>query len=424
MTLMKTTRMMVTAAAVAVMVLVLSLPGALRAEVLNDDEFGSLEIIDISVIEELTGVYTPVGLDFNLTRGSTYYPGDDLMIRFMGQHEMYVTIIDYSPDRTVKPLVVNEHTTLTDGGLHRETWWTIGSSLGKEYILMIVSRLPLTDARIETIALAPNEVELDETILKMAVNDFRVVASGRDPGVIVDMYSNSGHGNMNLLSIEDLGGTRLSEWDGVTRIPLSDFGYVMNYPMNTYPYNPWSYMYLYPYPKLVPTAYIDRYGFFSNIYYVIPSGPEIRTNLFDYANLGWLDDGIWIIPPGGSFEGKFRVGEYYSDYYFRVLPHLIQQNTSYQRLHVEINGYRLEPNIDFSGAIGFGGYYTYDPFAYYNAWPYMRPGQNTVRLYWPEDEEENFEIQMMDIIPIDVIENEFQEAQADEALVDADEIEE
>lgn len=419
MTIEKTYHIFAAVLAVAIMVFVLSIPGVLRAEVLNDDEFGSVEIIDFSVIEETAGIYTPVGLDFNVTRGGSLHPGDDLMIRYRGLHDNYISILDYSPDRKVKPLVMNEHLT-HEGGIERETWWTIGNSLGEEYIMMIVTNLPLTDEELETIALAPNEVEIESKIISVAVNDFRVIGTGRDPDMVVDMYEGPTQNSVDFLTLEDLGGQRLEGWDGVSRIPLSEFAVFVDYPLNTYPYNPWSYMYLYPYPRLKSITYMDRYSFFSNVYYIIPSGPEIRTNLFDYATTSWIDDGIWIVPPGGYWEGSFEVGDYYRDYYIRVLPHLIRENTSWQRLRIEINGTLVGSNIDWSGAIGFGQYYTYNPFSYYDGSLYMRPGNNTIRIYWPEDEQENLELQMIDIVPYEMLEDEVDEARADEELVDTE----
>ena len=411
----------VTVFAVAIMILMLSIPGVLRAEVMNDDELGSIEIIDISVIEDAARMFTPVGLDFNVNRSGSLYPGDDLMIRFRGQHDTYVSILDFTADREVKPLVMNEHVILGDGGLQRETWWTVGDSLGKEYIMMIVTNLPLTDEEMETIALAPNEVELEGKIVGVAINDFRVIGTGRDPDMIVDMYDDGDGNPVDYLTLEDIGGERLRPWDGITRIPLSDFAVYIDYPLNTYPYNPWRYMYLYPYARIKPITYMDRYGFFSNVYYIIPSGPEIRTNFLNYATTGWLDDGIIIIPPGGYWEGSFEVGDMYRDYYLRVLPYLIRENTSWQRLQIEINGTLVQSNIDFSGAIGFGEYYTYNPFGYYNAQLFMRPGNNMLRIYWPEDEEENLELQLVDIVPGDMVENEIDEARSDEELVDTGE---
>jgi len=48
---------------------------SLRAEILNDDEYGSMELVDLSVIESAAGMFTPVGLSFNVTRGGPIYPG-------------------------------------------------------------------------------------------------------------------------------------------------------------------------------------------------------------------------------------------------------------------------------------------------------------------------------------------------------------
>jgi uncharacterized protein (DUF427 family) len=316
--------------------------------------------------------------------------------------------------------VRNELLQHSDGGLDRETWWTVGDTIGAEFILMVATNLPLTDDELEAIALAPNEVEIADKIVSVAVNDFRVVETGRDPDVIVDTYGGSDQNGVNYLTLEDIGGQRLQNWDGVTRLPLSEFAVYYDYPLNTYPYNPWAYMYLYPYPQFKAITYLDRYGFMTNVYYIIPTGVDIRTNFLNYANTGWLDNGIWVIPPGGYWEGTFEVGDMYRDYYLRVLPFLVRENTSWQRLRVEINGTLVEPNIDFSGAIGFGDYYTYNPFGYYNAWLYMRPGNNTLRIYWPEDEEQNLELQMVDIVPTDIVSSEIDEARADEALVDTE----
>jgi hypothetical protein len=407
-------RIFTVACAFAIVGFVFAMPAAVKAEVLNDDELGSIEIVDISVIENAAGMFTPVGLAFNFSRGGTLNPGDDLMIQYRGLNDTYVSLLDYSPDRKVKPLVMNEHLLLTDGDIERETWWTVGDSLGKEYIMMIVTNLPLTDAELETISLAPDEVTLEGKIVSVAINDFRIVAPGRDPG----MYNSIDGDPVDTLSLEDIGGQPLNHWDGVTRIPLSDFGGYSVYPLNTYPYNPWGYMYLYPYPRIKPITYMDRYSFFSNVYYIIPSGPEIRTNFLNYATTGWLDDGVMIIPPGGYWEGSFEVGDMYRDYYLRVLPYLIRENTSWQQLQIQINGTLVTSNIDFSNAIGYGDYYTYNPFGYYNAQLYMRPGNNTFRIYWPQDEEENLELQLVDIVPSDMVTSEIDEAVADEELVD------
>ncbi|MCX6647181.1 MAG: hypothetical protein NTY09_12615 [bacterium] len=395
---------------------VFAMPATVRAEVLNDDELGSIEIVDISVIENAAGIFTPVGLAFNFARGGTLNPGDDLMIQYRGLNDTYISLLDYSPDRKVKPLMMNEHVLLTDGDIERETWWTVGDSLGKEYIMMIVTNLPLTDEELETISLAPDEVTLEGKIVCVAVNDFRVIGPGRDPG----MYNSIDGTPVETLSLEDIGGQPLNQWDGVTRLTLSDFGGYSIYPLNTYPYNPWGYMYLYPYPRIKPITYMDRYSFFSNVYYIIPSGPEIRTNFLNYATTGWLDDGVIVIPPGGYWEGSFEVGDMYRDYYLRVLPYLIRENTSWQQLQIQINGTLVQSNIDFSNAIGFGDYYTYNPFGYYNAQLFMRPGNNTLRIYWPQTEEENLELQLVDIVPSDMVDSEIDEAAADEVLVDTE----
>jgi len=409
-------RIIMMACAFAIVGFLLAMPAPVRAEVLNDDELGSIEIVDDSLIENAAGMFTPVGLAFNVARGGSLIPGDDLMIQYRGLNDTYVSLLDFTADRKVKPLVMNQHILLTDGELERETWWTVGDSLGKEYIMMIITNLPLTDDELQTIALAPDEVTIGDKIVSASVNDFRVVASGRDPG----MYNNLDGTSQNTLSIEDIGGTPLNQWDGVTRLTLSDFGGYSVYPLNTYPYNPWGYMYLYPYPRIKPITYMDRYSFFSNVYYIIPSGPEIRTNFMNIATTSWLDNGVMIIPPGGYWEGSFEVGDMYSDYYLRVLPYLMRENTSWQRLQIQINGTLVTSNIDFSNAIGYGDYYTYNPFGYYNANLYMRPGNNTFRIYWPQDEQENLELQLVDIVPSDMVNSEIDEAVADESLVDTE----
>ncbi len=353
-----------------------------NAEILNDDEFGTLEIIDLSVIETAADIFGPVGLRFNVTRGGPISPGREIIIFYHGFHDQYVSLLDYSPDRIVKPLLMNEHTILTEGGLDREYHGIIGDTLGREYILMIIHNLPLTDERLESIALAPNEIEPDEQILSIAVNDFQVVKPTWTP--------------RDTESRDEI-------FRDVDFIELDEFATFIDYPMNIYPYNPWPYMYLYPYARLRPREYINRIGPFSRNWYVVPIGNTLSSNFWDYASSGWIDDGVWIIPPGGYWQGNLRIDDPYTDYFLRILPYLVQENTSYMRLQVEINGTLVESSIDYTGAIGWGKYWTSDPFAYYDLYRLLRLGDNNVRLYWPEDEYKNLELQMVDMVPAEVI---------------------
>lgn len=364
-----------------------------RAEILNDDEFGSLEIADLSVIDAAADVFGPVGLTFNVTRGGPLRPGQEIAIHYHGQHECYVTILDFSPDRIVKPLVMNEQTKLTDGGLNGDYYGTVGEALGKEYVMMIISRLPLTDERIEELALAPNEIELGDEIVTVAVNDFTVVDAGYNANRVVEWGESVNSGNR-----------------GDSFIDLEEFATYLGYPLNTYPYDPWPYMYLYPYPRFRPSVYMEKYGPFSKIWYVVPTGTTITSNFWDYATSGWIDNGIWVIPPGGYWQGTFRPDDPYAAYYLRILPYLIRENTSYQRLQVEINGTLVQSSIDITGAIGWGEYWTTNPFAYYNLATLLHTGNNTIRLYWPEDQTENLELQMVDVAPTEVVSSEIEEA--------------
>ena len=117
-----------------------------------------------------------------------------------------------------------------------------------------------------------------------------------------------------------------------------------------------------------------------------------------------------VIPPGGYYQGTFRTDDPYASYWMRVLPYLIRENTSYLSLQMEINGTLVQPTFDISGAIGWGEYWTSDPFAYYSLDRILRTGDNTFRLYWPEDAGDNLRIQMMELVPREVIEEEIDEA--------------
>lgn len=377
------------------------------AEILNDDEYGSIEIIDFSVIEEAADNFSPVGLSFNVSRGGGLYPGDNVTIYFRGHHDKYVSILDFSPDRKVKPLVINEYTSLAEGGLERAYYSTVGDVTGREYVMLIVTELPVTDARLEEIALAPNEVELDEDILAVAINDFRVVPFGRNPNRVVEWGE----------SLRP--GMREGEF-----IELEDVALFLDYPLNTYPYNPWPYMHLYPRPIFRPRAYTERYGPFSRTWYVFPTGRKLESNFWDYATTGWIERGRWIIPPGGYWEGTFRADNPYADYLLRILPYTVRENNAYADLQVEINGTLVESSIDISGAIGWGEYWTSDPFAYYSLYNLLREGENTLTIYWPEDREENLELQMVDVQPEEVAEEEIEEAREAAADIVAAEEEE
>jgi len=364
-----------------------------RAEILNDDEFGWMEIIDFSVIEDAAGMFTPVGLSFNVSRGGYLHPGEEIMIRYRGQHDRYASLIDFSPDRIVKLLVMNEYTSLRDGHLARSYYGTLGDALGMEYIMLVISDLPLTDERLEELALAPNEIQLDTRILSVSVNDFNVVSYGRNPNRVVEWG-------------ESLHDTRVEG----NFIPLEDMGIDLGYPLNTYPYNPWRYMYLYPYPVFRPEVYRQQYGPFSKTWYVFPQGNTLANNFWDYTTAGWIDNGNFVIPPGGYWRGTFRADDPYASYFMRVLPYLARENESYLNLQIEINGTLVQPSIDITQAIGWGEYWTTDPFAYYDLSRLLRTGDNTVYLYWPETMDENLELQMMDMVPSEIAEAEFDEA--------------
>ena len=364
-----------------------------RSEILNDDEYGWIEIIDPSVIEEAASMFPPSTLSFNVGRGGPIYPGDRIVINYHSMHDCYASIIDYSPDRKVKPLVMNQQTSILDG-LDRSWHGTVGDAIGREYILLLVTRNPLTNQQLELMALAPNEIEIGDLVVYAAISDFRVVSRGRDPGIIQDWAeSHRGfHGNVRMIELEE-------------------FATYIDYPLNRYPYNPWPYMYLYPYPRFNPAVYTQKYGPFSKTWYVFPTSQRIQSNFWNYAYTGWIDDGIMVIPPGGYWQGSFRADDPYSSYWLRVLPYLIRENRSYLNLQMEINGTLVQPTFDITGAIGWGQYWTSDPFAYYSLDRLLRRGENTVRLYWPESEEENLELQMIDMVPSEVIESEIDEAQ-------------
>ncbi|HEX9743923.1 MAG TPA: hypothetical protein VGB30_00710 [bacterium] len=360
---------------------------SVRAEIMNDTEYGSLEIIDISVIENAADRFTPVGLSFNVTRGGTVYHGDQVIIKYRGIHERWVTILDYTPDRIVKPLVFNEKTSLLDG-LDREYTAEVGGATGDEYILMIVSTLPITDSQLETYALAPDEIEPGENILLVAVNNFRVAPRW-----------NTGD------SVVEWGNSLRSDYSDIGWIPLEEFATYINYPLNQPRYNPWRYMYLYPYPRIRPTTYINNFGPLTNTWYVIPQGNTIQSNFWNYSNTGWIDNGIWVIPPGGSWEGKFRLNDPYADYYLRVLP-FIARNSSMANYRVEINGTLVQPSIDITGAIGWGEYWTTNPFNYYSMQNFLRAGENDIRIYVPEDASDDLYIQLADVVPTETVQDE------------------
>jgi hypothetical protein len=368
-------------------------PVQARSEILNDDEYGWLEVVDLGVIEEAAGMFPPSSLRFNVGRSGPLSPGDEIVIYYHTWNDYYASLIDYSPDRKVKPLLVNEHTTILDQ-LDRSWAGTVGDAIGTEYILLLVTTQPLTDEELESMALAPNEIETGDKVFYAAVSDFNVVAGGRDPGVIQDWAeANRGYqGNVQM-------------------IELSDFATYIEYPLNRYPYNPWPYMYLYPYARFNPTAYVQRYGPFSKTWYVFPTMQKIECNFWDYAYTGWIDNGIMVIPPGGYWQGTFRADDPYSSYWLRVLPYLIRENRSYYSLRMEINGNLVEPTFDIRGAIGWGQYWTSDPFAYYSIDRFLRTGDNTIRLYWPESESEDLQLQMVDVVPTDVVTQEIDEAQ-------------
>ena len=372
--------------------------GASRAEILNDDEFGSIELRDFSVIESAADMFTPVGLRFDVSRGGPVYPGNDITIYYRGMHGMYATLLDYSSDplRKVKPLVMNELTRLNEGGLEREYVGAVGKTLGPEYIMLIITALPLSDARLEEIALAPNEVETGDEILSVAVNNFEVLSSlnlpDRNPDRPISIPIPIRHDMF---------------------IDLTDFQSYIDYPLNLYPYNPWPYMYLYPYPRFLPWAYSQSMGPLTQTWYVFPSEKNrLQSNFWDYASDAWIDNGLWIIPPGGSWQGTLRVDDPYTSYYLRILPYLARQNQSYlSLLQVEINGTLVQSNIDLSGAIGYGTYWTNNPFAYYNVNTLLHRGDNTIRLYWPQDQQDNMELQMLDVVPADTAVNEISHAE-------------
>lgn len=376
--------------------------GAANAEILNDDEYGSIEIIDFSVIEDAVGMFGAVGLSFNVSRGGAFYPGDDITIYFRGNNDRYVSLLDFSPDRKVKPLVINEYTSLLDGGLERAYYSTVGDVTGREYVLLLVTALPITDEGLEEIALAPNEIELDDQIISVAINDFQVVPTGRNPNRVVE-WGESLHPGM-----------REGEF-----IELEDVALYLDYPLNRYPYNPWPYMHLYPRAVFRPRAYTEMYGPFSRTWYVFPTGQRLESNFWDYATTGWIENGRWIIPPGGYWQGSFRADNPYSDYLVRILPYMIRENNA--SLQVEINGTLVESSIDISGAIGWGDYWTSDPFAYYSLHNLLREGENTLSIYWPEEMEENLELQMIDVQSEEVAEEEIEEAREAAAVGEGEE---
>jgi len=385
-------------ALIAVGLMVLIFPaGNARAEILNDDEFGSLEILDMSVIEEAAGMYTPVGLSMNLSRGGGFRAGDEIYLYCHGQNDKYMSIIDFTPDRKVKPLVINELTAFGQGELDRTWHGVINEPLGHEYILMIISNLPLTDANLEDIALAPNEIEIGDLIVSVAINDFYVIAGGRDPNEVVDWGENNP--GINFMNMDSVTG-----YTGHEPIPLSEMGEQLEYPSWIHPHKLWTRVHGYRYPWLVPTAYIDDYGIFSNVYYTVPVGVDIRSNFWNYASSGWIDNGIWIIPPGGYWSADFSVGDNYYNYYMRILPYLIRETTNYSHLGISINGVPVgNPVFDIRDAIGWGLYWDENPFMYYTLGSYLKSGVNTITLYWPSEESENLELQMMDVLPDTVL---------------------
>jgi hypothetical protein len=379
------------------LILILCGPSALRAEILNNDEYGAIEIKDFSVIENAANIFTPVGLSFNVPRGGPLYPGNDITIKYRGLNGTYATLLDYSPDpvREVKPLVMNEQIKMNDGGLEGSYTGTVADTLGSEFIMLIISALPLDDSKIEEIALAPDEVKIDKDILLVAVNDFEVVKAYNTPDRSIEPR--------NIAPVEqtDAGG-----------ISLYDFGTVLDNPLNNYPYDPWGYMYLYPYARFRPSVYMNQFGPLTQTWYVFPNQNTFQSNFWDYASDGWIDDGIWIIPPGGYWEGSLNVDDPYTAYYLRILPYLARMNTSYERyLTIEINGTLVQSNFDFSGSIGYGDYQTNNPFAYYNLNTLLHRGTNRIRIYWPEDQQDNLELQMVDVAPATTVETEITQAQ-------------
>lgn len=371
------------------------LPVAVNAEILNDNEFGSIEIKDLSVIENAAKKFTPVGLRFNVPRGGPVYAGSEIVIFYRCLHEKYVTLIDYSQDRIVKPLVMNEKIKITDGGLEREYRCVVGGKeLGREWVLMIVSALPLSDARIQELALEPDKIELDDEILSVAVNDFIIYPAVKMPDRSIKVPVSEPVPIRSDMFIE-----------------LTDFASYIDYPLNMYPYNPWPYMYLYPYARLIPQIYKDTYGPFINTWYVFPAGNNaLESNFWNYAWDGWIDQGIWVIPSGGYWEGTLRIDDPYTRYFLRILPYLARKNNSFERLRVEINGKLVHP-LNISGSIGWEQYTTTNPFRYYSLHGYLHQGENKIRLWAAPGEKENIELQMMDILPFEYVSKELEDSE-------------
>lgn len=360
------------------------------AEILNDNEYGSIEIIDISVIENAASLFSPVGLSFNVCRGGPVYPGGILEIYYRGMHDRYASLLDFTPDRQVKPLVMNVQMTL-GGGLEQIFSAEVGGAYGTEYVMLIVTRLPITDSQLETIALAPDEVEIDDLVISVAINDFTVTQPWSNPDSVVEWGESVRPSiNNNIL------------------IPLDEFAIYLDYPLNQPGINPWKYMYLYPYPLFRPSIYEYGFGPFSNIWYVFPQHDTLKSNFWDYATTSWIDNGVWVIPPGGYWEGKFNVDNPYSDYYLRLLPYITSARGRYSGLQVEINGTLVQSSIDITGAIGWGEYWTTNPFNYYSLQNILRTGDNTIRLYLPDDATQDYEMQMADIVPAEVVSEELQ----------------
>jgi hypothetical protein len=372
----------------------LFLPGPSRAEILNNDEFGSIVLKDLAPIETAAGTFTVSRLTFNVPRNGNLSPGDYITIYYKGINDSYVSILDYSSDRKVKPVVLNELTKLNDGGLDRTYSNPIGDTLGRDYVLLVISSEPLSDSRLQDIATAPDKLEIKDEILAAAVNTFLVVPSH---DITIDNptgpESRPVIGNTNLF------------------LPIEDFGIYINFPQNTYPYDPWHYMYLYPYARFVPRVYIQQYGPIT--WYVFPQDGQLTSNFFSYTQGDIASNGLWLIQPGGFWEGTFNFSGSDSSFYLRILPFL-RENINYSDAVITINGVPVMRTEDVPSEVGSGDYRSRNPFAYYDLKSALRQGQNTLRLEWPNTETENLQLQMMDILPSSTAKDEVESVSPDQ----------
>jgi hypothetical protein len=261
--------------------------------------------------------------------GGYVLPGSVLQLHYRSHFNMYLTMLQYSPDGQIIPLFVNDFNRFipTETPILKYDL-KIPPIEGRGAVMLIASKYKLGRDEIAQVAKNPDDIKYPDRVASVSFCHYYSVdyvntmikgvpQYGEGQGQAYGQQGGgAGGGGYNQPIYNqgyNQGGVNPQQGPyGPQPIPLQQMG-------PTYYFYPsgWVSKNYYPYPYYYPYYYY-RPGFYGNPnqyrylppgykYYVNPSGNGVKTNLYDFIVEGNFDYGQIVLGQDGFLGGKFFI---------------------------------------------------------------------------------------------------------------------